>query len=188
MGSQSDWETMEKAAEILAELDIPHETRMLSAHRTPDRMMEYAKAAKGRGLKVIIAGAGAFFSSAYVSQLYAQYDSNNFANSTLALAVEYGVYIPVFATLFYADNRSKYIDPATGRRDSRRLRQDIKKLFAAFSVSEVIYSITKVLTQYALLQAGNQPYEASMAGSLVAWGVFFVAINSMAKLVKLFRR
>lgn len=137
---------------------------------------------------LIIAGAGGFFASAYVSQLYAQYDSNDFANSTLALAVEYGVYIPVFAALFYIDNRSKYVDPATGRRDSRRLRHDIKKLFAAFSVSEVIFSITRVLVQYALLQAGSQPYEASMASSLVAWGVFFVTVNLMAKLVKLFRR
>jgi hypothetical protein len=138
---------------------------------------------------LIIAGAGAFFASAYVSQLYAEYDSNNdFANSALALATEYGVYIPAFAALFYLDNRSKYVDPATGKRDSRRIRQDIKKLFAAFSVSEVIYSVTKVGAQYALLQAGNQPYEASMASSLIAWGVFFVAINSMAKLVRLFRR
>lgn len=136
---------------------------------------------------LIIAGAGGFFASAYVSQLYAQYDNNDFANSTLALAVEYGVYIPVFAALFYIDNRSKYVDPATGRRDSRRLRHDIKKLFAAFSVSEVIFSITRVLVQYALLQAGSQPYEASMASSLVAWGVFFVAVNLMAKLVKLFK-
>jgi hypothetical protein len=137
---------------------------------------------------LIISGAGAFFASAFVSQLYADYDSNDFANSALALATEYGVYIPAFAALFYLDNRSKYVDPATGRRDSRRIRQDVKKLFAAFSVSEVIYSVTKVAAQYALLQAGNQPYEASMASSLIAWGVFFVAINSMAKIVRLFRR
>ncbi len=102
--------------------------------------------------------------------------------------MEYGIYIPVFAALFYADNRSKYVNPATGRRDSRRIRQDIKKLVAAFSISEVIFSITRVLTQYGLLQTGSQPYEASMTSSLVAWGVFFVAINSMAKIVKLFRR
>lgn len=137
---------------------------------------------------LIISGAGAFFASASMSQLYAQYDSSDFANSAVALAVEYAVYIPVFAALFYVDNRSKYVDPATGRRDSRRLMQDIKKLFAAFSVAEVIYSVTKVLMQYALLQAGGQPYEASMASSLIAWGVFFVAINSMAKLVRLFKR
>ncbi|HTJ62247.1 MAG TPA: 5-(carboxyamino)imidazole ribonucleotide mutase [Alphaproteobacteria bacterium] len=58
MGSQSDWATMRNAAELLEQLGVPHERRIVSAHRTPDRMVEYAKNAKGRGLKVIIAGAG----------------------------------------------------------------------------------------------------------------------------------
>jgi len=58
MGSQSDWKTMKLAAEALAELGIAHECRIVSAHRTPDRLVEYAKTAKSRGLKVIIAGAG----------------------------------------------------------------------------------------------------------------------------------
>ncbi len=58
MGSQSDWETMRHAAETLAALDVAHEVKIVSAHRTPDRMADYAKAARGRGLKVIIAGAG----------------------------------------------------------------------------------------------------------------------------------
>jgi 5-(carboxyamino)imidazole ribonucleotide mutase len=58
MGSQSDWPTLKPAAEILRALGIAHESRIVSAHRTPDRMGAYAKAAAGRGLKVIIAGAG----------------------------------------------------------------------------------------------------------------------------------
>ena len=58
MGSQSDWETMRHACEQLAALNIPFETRIVSAHRTPDRLAEYAKTARERGLKVIIAGAG----------------------------------------------------------------------------------------------------------------------------------
>ncbi|WP_270936383.1 5-(carboxyamino)imidazole ribonucleotide mutase [Falsiroseomonas oryzae] len=58
MGSTSDWETMRHAADILAELGVPHECRVVSAHRTPQRMYDYARAAEGRGLKVIIAGAG----------------------------------------------------------------------------------------------------------------------------------
>lgn len=58
MGSQSDWDTMSHAHEILHELGVPHEVKIVSAHRTPDRMSDYAKTAKGRGLKVIIAGAG----------------------------------------------------------------------------------------------------------------------------------
>jgi len=58
MGSQSDWATMKNAAETLAALGIPHETRIVSAHRTPDRLADYARNAAERGLKVIIAGAG----------------------------------------------------------------------------------------------------------------------------------
>ena len=58
MGSQSDWDTMKNAVEMLEQFGVPHEARVVSAHRTPDWMNEYAKDAVGRGLKVIIAGAG----------------------------------------------------------------------------------------------------------------------------------
>ncbi|MEO1192374.1 MAG: 5-(carboxyamino)imidazole ribonucleotide mutase [Pseudomonadota bacterium] len=58
MGSQSDWPTMRHAAEILTRLEVPHECRIVSAHRTPKRMAAYADAARVRGLQVIIAGAG----------------------------------------------------------------------------------------------------------------------------------
>jgi 5-(carboxyamino)imidazole ribonucleotide mutase len=58
MGSQSDWPTMKAAAEVLDELGIPYETKIVSAHRTPDRLWDYGKTAVARGLKVIIAGAG----------------------------------------------------------------------------------------------------------------------------------
>jgi 5-(carboxyamino)imidazole ribonucleotide mutase len=58
MGSQSDWPTLRHAAETLGRLGIPHETRVVSAHRTPDRLREYADTARARGLLVIIAGAG----------------------------------------------------------------------------------------------------------------------------------
>ena len=58
MGSRSDWETLRHTAETLEKLGIPHETRVVSAHRTPDRLFDYAKQAAGRGLRVMIAGAG----------------------------------------------------------------------------------------------------------------------------------
>ena len=58
MGSRSDWPTLSKAAEILAELGVPYETKVVSAHRTPDRLVAYAKTARERGLRIIIAGAG----------------------------------------------------------------------------------------------------------------------------------
>lgn len=58
MGSKSDWETMRRASELLNELGIAHETKVVSAHRTPDRLFQYGREAEGRGLEVIIAGAG----------------------------------------------------------------------------------------------------------------------------------
>ena len=58
MGSRSDWETMEHAASVLTELGVPHEVRVVSAHRTPDLLFQYAEQAPGRGIQVIVAGAG----------------------------------------------------------------------------------------------------------------------------------
>jgi 5-(carboxyamino)imidazole ribonucleotide mutase len=58
MGSSSDWETMKNTAETLEKLAVPHEVRVVSAHRTPDLLFEYASTARGRGIEVIIAGAG----------------------------------------------------------------------------------------------------------------------------------
>lgn len=58
MGSKSDWETMHHASDVLKEFDVPHECRIVSAHRTPQWMVEYASTAEQRGLEVIIAGAG----------------------------------------------------------------------------------------------------------------------------------
>jgi 5-(carboxyamino)imidazole ribonucleotide mutase len=58
MGSQSDWETMKNAADTLEALEIPYEARIISAHRTPDRMVSFAKGARDEGFKIIIAGAG----------------------------------------------------------------------------------------------------------------------------------
>ncbi len=136
---------------------------------------------------IIVAAAAAFLTSSYVAQ-ESHESTGDLGNSAVALATEYGVYIPVFALLFYLDNRSKYVDPSTGKRDSKRIATDIKKLFASFSVSEVIFAVTRFGMHYQLLQSGAEAYAASMASSVVAWVVFFVAINLMAKAVRLFRR
>ncbi len=136
---------------------------------------------------LIIAGTGAFFAGALAAQLYALHYSNALANSIVALATEYGVYIPVFVFLFYRDNRHKYVDPSTGKRNSKKLRGDIKKLFAAFSVSEIIYSVARTYFHYQLLQGGIEPYQASMVASSIAWAVFILSVNTGIKLVKLFK-
>jgi hypothetical protein len=123
-----------------------------------------------------------------VTQLYSRYDANNLANSIVTLTVEYAIYIPLFAILFYLDNRSRYIDPSTGRKSRQRIISDVKKLLAAFSVSEIIYSFSKIAIHFKLLESSIvEPYQASMIGSLAAWAIFLLSINVSVKAVKLFR-
>jgi hypothetical protein len=134
---------------------------------------------------ILLSGIFAFFGGAIFTQLYAQYDNNNLANSIVTLSVEYAIYIPLFALLFYIDNKNRYIDPLTGK----KLKDRIKKLAAAFSVSELIFSFSKITIHYQLLQLYVvEPYQASMIGSLIAWTIFLVSINLSIKAVKLFRR
>jgi hypothetical protein len=98
------------------------------------------------------------------------------------------VYLPLFGALFYIDNRDKYIDQSTRKRSKAQIRNDIKKLFASFGVSEIVFSIVRFGSQYGLLTLELQAYEASMLSSLAAWAVFFVSINIMARLTRLHKR
>src|SRR5215207_8259450 len=137
---------------------------------------------------IIISGVFAFFGGALFTQIYTSFDNNNLANSLTTLAIEYGIYIPLFALLYYVDNRKRYVEPSTGKKDYGKIKSDIKKLIAAFSISEVIFSFAKVTIHYELLQLKIvEPYQASMIGSLIAWVIFLVSINLSVKAVKLFR-
>jgi hypothetical protein len=137
---------------------------------------------------IIISGIFAFFGGAIFTQIYALYDSNNLINSMITLSVEYGIYIPLFALLFYRDNRIRYIDPLTGGKNYDMIKTDIKKLIAAFSISELIFSFAKIYIHYELLQMSIvEAYQASMIGSISAWAIFLVSINLSIKAVKLFR-
>lgn len=136
---------------------------------------------------LIISGAAGFSASAYVSELYSKIDENDFANSAIALATEFAVYLPLFAILFYIDNRQKYVDPTTGKKNDKQIKSDIRKLFASFSISEIVFSIVRFGSQYGLLRLNIKPYEASMISSITAWGIFFLSINIMARVTRLHR-
>ena len=137
---------------------------------------------------LIISGIIAFFAGAIFTQFYSEYDQNNLRNSIVTLTIEYGVYIPLFAFLYYIDNRDKYLDKLTNKKNNSLIRQHIKKLLTAFSISEIIFSISKILIHYQLLQLSIEPYKASMIGSVSAWIIFFVVINYSIKTVKLFKK
>jgi len=138
---------------------------------------------------IIIAGTCAFISAAFITQFYyTQYNESHIANSIVALLSEYSVYIPIFGLLFYWDNRYRYINPLTGKKDFKIIKTDVKKLLTALSVSEIAYSLTKISITYQFLQLGVIPYQASMFGSLAASAVSIVLINLLViRVVKLFR-
>ena len=136
---------------------------------------------------IIVAGIAALIVGTIFTEFYSKYDKNNFFNSIVTLTVEYSIYIPIFALYFYHDNKNKYVDPVTGLRNKAVIKNDIIKLFTIFSVSEIIYSVSKVSIHFQLMQISFEPYQASMIGSIAAWIIFLVLINLGAKIIKLFK-
>jgi hypothetical protein len=137
---------------------------------------------------LLIAGAAGFFSGALGAQLYSRYDNNSLVNAIVALLSEYSVDIPFFAIAFYIDNRHRYYDPMTGKKNTALIKQDIKKLVIAISASEAFYAVTKIFTHYQFLEHAMEPYQAAMASSLIAWTVFIVLVNAIGKRIKLFHK
>jgi hypothetical protein len=84
------------------------------------------------------------------------------------------------------DNKAKYVDRISGKKNYASIKNDIIKLFAIFSISEIIFSVSKVSIHFQLMQISFEPYHASMIASFSAWFIFLVIINFGAKIVKLF--
>jgi len=136
---------------------------------------------------IIIAGTAALIVGIFFTQFFAQQSKDNFLNSIVTLLVEYAVYIPLFALFFYIDNKARYVDPLTGEKNYANIKNDIIKLFTIFSVSEIIYAVSKVSIHFQLMQISFEPYQASVIGSFTAWIIFLLVINLGAKIVKLFK-
>lgn len=137
---------------------------------------------------LIIAGILSLLVGSLVTQLFAQAGGSNILNSFVSIATEYSVFFPIFGLLFYLDNRDKYLDPTTKKRDSHKLRSDIKKLIATFSVSEIIYSTSKILLLYQLLQlAIMSPYQTAILSTMLSWMLSAISINIMIRIMKLVR-
>jgi hypothetical protein len=116
-------------------------------------------------------------------------DRAAFTNSILTLATEYSIDIPIFAVLYYKDNKQRYTDNTTGKKNLSVIKADVKKLIAAFSISEILYDVIKVSSQYQLLQQTNiEPFQAAMISSLLAWTAFFILINISMKVFSLFEK
>jgi hypothetical protein len=136
---------------------------------------------------IIIAGTAALIVGVFFTELYSEYNKNNLLNSIVTLTVEYAVYIPIFAILYFLDNRGRYVDALTGKKNYANIKSDLIKLFTIFSISEVIYSVAKVSIHFQLMQISFEPYLATMIASTTAWLIFLIVINLSAKIVRLFK-
>jgi hypothetical protein len=136
---------------------------------------------------IIVAAVAAIITDAIVVQYAAQSISNDALVSVFSIITGTGMYLAAFACLFYIDNRKKYIDTVTGKRDSNRFRKDAKKIVTALGTSEVVYMIGKFTSIYLLLQSNvAPPYQVAILSTLLA-GVFSTATaNLMIKAQKLF--
>jgi hypothetical protein len=115
--------------------------------------------------------------------------SKNLTNSILTLAVEYSIDTPIFAFLYYRNNRHLYVDSVTGKRDTSKIKSDIKKLFAVFSISDVMYIVVRIAAQYQLLQQTDLvPFQASILSSVIAWMSFFILVNVTMHVFDRFKR
>jgi hypothetical protein len=136
---------------------------------------------------IMVAAIAAIITDAIVVQYAAESITNNALVSIFSIIADIGMYLAAFVGLFYIDNRKKYIDTVTGKRDSNRFKQDAKKLVTALGVSEVIYMIGKFTSIYLLLQSNvAPPYQVAMLSTLLAGGFSTVTANLMIKAQKLF--
>lgn len=136
---------------------------------------------------IIIAGTTALIVGIFFTQLFAQHNENNLLNSVSTLGVEYAAYIPLFGLLYYFDNKNLYIEPSTGRKNYQNIKNDLIKLLTIFSVSEIIFSLSKLSIHFQLMQISFEPYQANLIGSFIAWFIFLVIINFGAKITNLFK-
>ena len=136
---------------------------------------------------IIVAAVAAIIIDAIVVHYAAQSISDDILVSIFSMITGSGVYLVAFVGFFYIDNRKKYIDVVTGKRDSNRFKQDTKKVVTALSASEVVYTIGKFTSIYLLLQSNvAPPYQVAMLSTLLAGGFSTVTANLMIKAQKLF--
>jgi hypothetical protein len=137
---------------------------------------------------IIIAAVTSIIADAVVVNYAVQITSNSIVVSLVSMITDSGVYLATFAAMFLIDNKSKYIDSTTGKKDSTRFRKDVKKIITALGVSELVYMVVKFTSIYILLQSNiAPPYQIAMISTLLAWIVYIITANAMVRWQKLFK-
>ncbi|MDE1829532.1 MAG: hypothetical protein KGI25_04340 [Thaumarchaeota archaeon] len=129
-----------------------------------------------------------FCASIVISAVVAQSLSSqqNYVNATLTLVVDYVVYFTTFGSLFYLDNRQKYLLDS-GEVDNPRLRRDLVKIISSLGIGEVIYTISRWSLQYYLLDNSYAAYLASIISQSISTCIYMATVNLSVKTMRLFK-
>ena len=137
---------------------------------------------------LIIAGLCSLVMAAIITEYY---DVNHNGRSNIilvtfvSLLTEYAIETPIFFALFYFDIKRRYTHPLSGKKDQGQIRNDIKKVFMAYSISDAVYFVAQIFLEVHLLQdPALQAYQAAVYSSIVAWAIYFVIMNIVIKIEK----
>jgi len=143
-------------------------------------LQEYLKLNKN----ILIAFAASIIISAIIAQVLS--DQADILNTTYTTIADYVIYFSVFSSLFYLDNRKKY-RLESGKTDTVKLKQDLKKLLTSLGIAEVVYTIARWALQYYLLTINYDPYLASIISQGLSTIIYMIVLNLIVKITRLYK-
>jgi hypothetical protein len=143
-------------------------------------LQEYLKLNKN----VLIAFAASIIISAVIAQILS--DQDDLLNTTYTTIADYVIYFSVFSSLFYLDSRKKY-RLESGKTDTAKLKQDLKKLITSLGIAEVVYTVARWALQYYFLTINYDPYLASIASQGISTIIYMIVLNLTVKITRLYK-
>jgi hypothetical protein len=143
-------------------------------------LQEYLKLNKN----ILIAFATSIIISAVIAQILS--DQDDLLNTTYTTIADYVIYFSVFSSLFYLDSRKKY-RLESGKTDTVKLKQDLKKLITSLGIAEVVYTVARWALQYYFLTINYDPYLASIASQGISTIIYMIVLNLTVKITRLYK-
>jgi hypothetical protein len=143
-------------------------------------LQEYLKLNKN----ILIAFAASIIISAIIAQILS--DQADYLNTTYTTIADYIIYFSVFSSLFYLDNRKKY-KLKSGKTDTVKLKQDLKKLITSLGIAEIIYTVARWALQYYFLTINYDPYLASIVSQGISTIIYMIVLNLIVKITRLYK-
>ena len=143
-------------------------------------LQEYLKLNKN----ILIAFTASIIISAAIAQILS--DQDDLLNTTYTTIADYVIYFSVFSSLFYLDSRKKY-RLESGKTDTAKLKQDLKKLITSLGIAEVVYTIARWALQYYFLTINYDPYLASIISQGISTIIYMIVLNLIVKITRLYK-